>query len=102
LQVLLSRVGSWPYPQTLDWVLVLARDKHSSLLRKSVITYGRKKFYSIATWWNVVQDVDGFPVGLGSFELGNEPGQLAVHVHAVVQGPARVEHGEVVTVCREY
>jgi hypothetical protein len=27
----------------------LARDKHSSLLRKSV-TYGRKKFYKIDTW----------------------------------------------------
>ena len=60
-----------------------------------------KKFSNIATWRNVVQDVDGFPVGLSSFELGNEPGQLAVHVHAIVQGPARVEHGEVVTLCRE-
>jgi len=44
--VLHSRIGSWPYPQTLGSP---ARDKHSSLLRKFV-NYGRKKFYDIGPW----------------------------------------------------
>ncbi len=45
-----SRVGPWPYPQTLDQPgKGLARDKHSSLLQKSV-NYVRKKFYTTGPW----------------------------------------------------
>jgi hypothetical protein len=45
-----SRVGSWPYPQTLGWatVEIHAREKHSSLLQKFV-NYGCKKLYNILT-----------------------------------------------------
>ncbi len=39
-----SRVGSWPHTLTLD--IRLARDKHSSLLRKSV-NYGQKSFITL-------------------------------------------------------
>ncbi len=43
-----SWVGSWPYPQTLDQAgNILARDKHSSLSRKSV-NYGQKSFIKLA------------------------------------------------------
>jgi hypothetical protein len=34
------------YPQSLDWLVKLARDKQSSLLR-TLVNYWRKKFYSI-------------------------------------------------------
>jgi len=37
-----SRIGSWPYPQTLDLVEKLARVKHSSLLQ-TFVNYGSKK-----------------------------------------------------------
>jgi hypothetical protein len=52
-QMLHSRVGSWPCPQTIDWAgkacqVRLAKDKHSNLLQKFV-TYGRKKFYNEGT-----------------------------------------------------
>jgi hypothetical protein len=44
--MLYSRVGPWPYPQKPQTRLDrLARDKHSSLLRKFV-NYSRKKPYS--------------------------------------------------------
>jgi hypothetical protein len=39
----------WPYPQTSTRLEKLARDKHSSLLRKA-IKYGQKKFYNIGPW----------------------------------------------------
>ncbi len=39
-----SRVGSWPYPQTMLERLTLY--EHSCLLRK-VVNYGRKKLYNI-------------------------------------------------------
>jgi hypothetical protein len=51
-QVLRSRVGSWPHLQTLDWLERLARDKHSSILRKSV-NYGCKKLYRIGPWLKI-------------------------------------------------
>ncbi len=43
------RVGSWLYPQTLDWgedLERLARDKDSSLLQ-TFVNYGRKKICNI-------------------------------------------------------
>ncbi len=42
IQVLRFKVGSWPFPKTLDWLEILKRDKHSSLLQ---IKY--KKFNNI-------------------------------------------------------
>ncbi len=39
-------VGSWPYPQTLDWAERLAMDEHSSLLQ-TFVNYARKKLYII-------------------------------------------------------
>jgi hypothetical protein len=47
--VLHSWVGSWPNWLTLDQAGKLARDKHSSLLRKYV-NYREKKFYNIGRW----------------------------------------------------
>ncbi len=41
----------WPYLRTLDQAGKLARDKHSSLIRKSV-NYGSKKFYSTGPRFN--------------------------------------------------
>jgi hypothetical protein len=38
-----SKIGSWSYPQTLDWLENLARDKHSSSLQ-IFVNYGCKKF----------------------------------------------------------
>jgi hypothetical protein len=45
--VLHSRVGSWPHPQKLDEVERLARDKHYSILQKSV-NYGQKSFITLS------------------------------------------------------
>ncbi len=47
--VLHSRLCSWPYPKTLDYLGGSVRDKYSSLLRP-FINYGRKKFYKLCTW----------------------------------------------------
>ncbi len=44
-QLLHSRIGSWPFSQTLYYGEA-SRDKHSSLLRRFV-NYGRKKFYNL-------------------------------------------------------
>jgi hypothetical protein len=49
VQVLHPRVGSWPYPQTLDQAEKTYQVKHSSLLRKFQ-NYGQKKFYIIGPW----------------------------------------------------
>ncbi len=46
VQILHSRVGSWPYHKHQTRPAILAWDKHSSLLRKSV-NHGQKKFYNI-------------------------------------------------------
>jgi hypothetical protein len=40
------RVGSWPYPQTLD---LITRDKHLSLWR-TFVNNVREKFYNIGPW----------------------------------------------------
>jgi hypothetical protein len=48
------REGSWPYPQTLDKVERLVKDKHSCLLRKFV-NYGRKKIYNVGPRANVIK-----------------------------------------------
>jgi len=56
-----------PYPQTLDKAEKACRDKHSSLLRKSV-NYGCKMFYNTGSWrlmfqWpnkQVVNNLDTF------------------------------------------
>ena len=40
-----SRVGSWPYPHTLDWLETFARGTQSSLL-EAFVNYWRKKFYN--------------------------------------------------------
>ncbi len=42
-----SRVGPWPYPQTLDKAGNACQGQTSSLLRKSV-NYGRKTFIGMA------------------------------------------------------
>jgi len=47
-QVLHSRVGSWPYPQTR--LERLARGKRSGLWWK-VVTYGCKEFYNVGHSW---------------------------------------------------
>jgi hypothetical protein len=44
--VLHSRVGSWPYSQTVDQAGRLARNKRFSLLG-AFVNYGPKKFYNI-------------------------------------------------------
>ncbi len=41
-----SRIGSWPYPQTLDWGGKACQGQTPSLLLKGV-TFRRKKFYNI-------------------------------------------------------
>ena len=48
------RVGSWPYPQHLTETERLARDKHSSLLRKFV-NYTQKSFITLAPGPNVIK-----------------------------------------------
>jgi hypothetical protein len=45
-KVIHSRVGSWPYPPTLDWAGKACQGQRSGLLWK-VVTYGRKRFYNI-------------------------------------------------------
>ncbi len=40
------RVGSWPYPQTLNYAGKPSKDKLSSLLQ-TIVNYESKKFYNI-------------------------------------------------------
>jgi hypothetical protein len=47
-QVLNSRVGIWPYPQTLDQAGKDCQGQTLQLIIRSV-SYGRKKFYNIDT-----------------------------------------------------
>jgi hypothetical protein len=57
-----SRVGSWPYLQTVDYTNKgFARDRHSSSFGPFV-NYGRKKFYNICPCWMSVYPVCYDPV----------------------------------------
>ncbi len=49
-----SRIGPWPYPQTLTRLEKLARNQHSSLVQKSV-NYDRKFFIGLAPGVNAVK-----------------------------------------------
>jgi hypothetical protein len=68
---------------------MLARGKHSSLLRKSV-NYGRKKFYGAGPWSNTCKlTFEGSVIFLGcyvmkrpSLKLKNRPKQKNVVKHA--------------------
>ncbi len=67
-----TRVGFWPFPETirLCWKK-LAMDKHSSLLHK-FLNYGRKKFNNIGTWSGARQNwTSGFDGFIGFCPTGN-------------------------------
>ncbi len=68
-QVLHSRVGSWPHPQTLDWAFE-AEDKHSCLLR-TILNYDHIKFNKIDTLSQCYKTFYGLYGKVAYFELSS-------------------------------